>query len=220
MTDCDALLARMKNVVPADEVRYHEFFWRMIYAVYYDRVVAEIFTRLPGPVRSVVDCGAGYGYWSSFLAQRGLAVAAIDTQARCLEVLQATALATPAVTPVERDIHDLGALGQNAYDVAFSFATLHVARDPGRAMREMVAVTRIGGSIVIALSNVQHPVNHAFWKGASNVNYDVTQDYIDATLASQCSLVLRHDCYPSDNRILAAYGEIPLLTFSVHQKRS
>jgi SAM-dependent methyltransferase len=210
----------MKTVVPADEVRYHEFFWKMIYAVYYDRVVDEIFAELPGPVRSVADCGAGYGYWSSFFAQKGLAVAAIDTQAQCLAVLQTTALATPAVTPVERDIHDLGTLGRNAYDVAFSFATLHIARDPARAMHEMVAVTRNGGSIVIALSNVQHPVNHAFWKGATNVNYGVTQDYIDATLAPECSLVLRHDSYPYDNRILAAYGEIPLLTFSVHQKRA
>ncbi len=31
--------------------------------------------------------------------------------------------------------------------------------------------------------------------------------------------MLRHDSYPYDNRILAAYGEIPLLTFSVHRKR-
>ena len=210
----------MKNVAPADEVRYHEFFWKMIYAVYYDRVVDEIVAALPGPVRSVADCGAGYGYWSSFFAQRGLTVAAIDTQAPCLAVLKATALATPRVTPVEHDIHDLESLGRNAYDVAFSFATLHVARDPERAMKEMVAITRNGGSIVIGLSNVQHPVNHAFWKGATNVNYGVTQDYIDATLAAECSLVLRRDCYSYDNRIIAAYGEIPLLTFSVHRKRA
>ncbi|MCC6850261.1 MAG: class I SAM-dependent methyltransferase [Deltaproteobacteria bacterium] len=217
--DCRALLGRMKGLVPEDEVRYHERFWTMIYAVYYDRIVDEIVSKLPGPARSVADCGAGYGYWSCFLAHKGLSVAAIDTQAACLAVLRATAAALPAVTPIARDIHDLQALGRDTYDVAFSFATLHVARDPARALKEMAAITRRGGSIVIGISNVEHPVNHAFWKDAANVNYDVTQAYIAATLAADCALVFRRDSYSYDNRILAAYGEIPLFTFSVHQKR-
>lgn len=95
-----------------------------------------------GPVRDVLDLGAGTGKLTSRLVERGLDVVAVDPITELLDVLRATLPATPALLGTAEQIP----LPDNSVDAVLVAQAWHWF-DPERAVAEVVRVLRPGGRL-------------------------------------------------------------------------
>ncbi len=116
-------------------------------------VLEEISKRLPGGAGTVLDVGAGSGYFSIPIAERlptGRVICA-DGSAEMLKHLARAARkrgVRDRVQPLMADAGDLG-LEPGSVDVAFSGYVLHELPDPEQTLKEMHRVLKPGGSIII-----------------------------------------------------------------------
>ncbi len=99
-------------------------------------------TGAGGPVRNVLDLGAGTGKLTTRLVERGLDVVAVDPIAEMLDVLRAALPATPALLGTAEHIP----LPDNSLDAVLVAQAWHWF-DPDRAVAEVVRVLRPGGRL-------------------------------------------------------------------------
>jgi SAM-dependent methyltransferase len=97
---------------------------------------------LPPGARDVLDLGAGTGKLTTRLAERGLAVVAVDPIAEMLEVLSSSLPDTPALLGTAEQIP----LPDNSVDAVLVAQAWHWV-DPERAIPEVVRVLRPGGRL-------------------------------------------------------------------------
>ncbi len=95
-----------------------------------------------GPVRDVLDLGAGTGKLTSRLVERDLDVVAVDPITELLDVLRATLPETPALLGTAEQIP----LPDNSVDAVLVAQAWHWF-DPQRAVAEVVRVLRPGGRL-------------------------------------------------------------------------
>lgn len=95
-----------------------------------------------GPVRDVLDLGAGTGKLTSRLVERGLNVVAVDPITELLDVLRTTLPDTPALLGTAEQIP----LPDNSVDAVLVAQAWHWF-DPGRAVAEVARVLRTGGRL-------------------------------------------------------------------------
>jgi SAM-dependent methyltransferase len=110
-------------------------------------IYGKVLPFLPdGPGRRVLDVGAGQGYFSRILKDRGYAVDACDAQPenfRC-----------PDVPFLKADLNRSIPCADGRYDAVVSIETIEHIEDHFRFMGEIVRVTRPGGVIIITTPNV------------------------------------------------------------------
>jgi SAM-dependent methyltransferase len=136
----------------------------------YERVMGRWSRRLAGPFLdfagvdrgAVLDVGCGTGSLTFLLAGRAPAIsslAAIDVAPSYIAYAQANNR-DPRVT---FECADAGSLpfAEGSFDHCLSLLALHLMSDPGRAMGEMVRVTRSGGTIAGAVWDVRRGLPHA-----------------------------------------------------------
>lgn len=108
-----------------------------------------------GPVRRVVDLGAGIGTGALGLAERfpRARVTAVDTSAESLrrfrERADAAGLAD-RVDALEVDLDGAWPAGLADLDLTWASMSLHHLTDPVRVLRDLREATRVGGLLVVA----------------------------------------------------------------------
>lgn len=111
-----------------------------------DRVVKPIEQRLRRPLR-IVDVGAGNGWLSYRLAQRGHVVAAIDLLTNARDGLGAYRCYDAEFTPIQAEFDALPLADHQADAVVFNGA-LHYSTDYAVTLREALRVLTPGGGVI------------------------------------------------------------------------
>jgi ubiquinone/menaquinone biosynthesis C-methylase UbiE len=98
--------------------------------------------------RVAVDVGAGTGFVTEALVERGLKVIAVDQAPSMLEALRRKFPDREVVDCRTGEAEDLPIADATA-DYSFANMFLHHVEDPARAIREMARIVRPGGRVVI-----------------------------------------------------------------------
>jgi SAM-dependent methyltransferase len=105
-----------------------------------------------GPGKEIVVSGCGDGVTTEWLALRtGAAVTGVDADGESVEIAEARARALPTPLPITYQQSSLDDLPHETavFDVAVGEPALSAAADPGRAVAELVRVTRPMGMVVL-----------------------------------------------------------------------
>lgn len=108
------------------------------------RAVIELAAVRPG--ERALDAGCGTGIYTRRLVAAGATVTGVDSDP---EMLAAARLKAPSATLVEGDVTALP-FPDATFDLSLAVTLLCFARDPQRAVQELVRVTRPGGRVVLA----------------------------------------------------------------------
>ena len=115
------------------------------------------FVALITPASQVVDVGCGAGFWLDEFTRRG--VAATQLQGLDLSPANVQRARERGHRAEVGNVLDLS-LPDVSFDQVFCAGVIHHTPDPGRALRELVRVTKPGGHIYLAVYNRWHPY---FW---------------------------------------------------------
>ena len=118
----------------------------------FDYFVRRILPRL-GPGRQMVDLGAGVGWLSRHLAERGHAPCAIDLSVDSQDGLGAARHYAPEWPRLQAEFDRLP-LDRASADVVLYNASLHYSTDYSATLREALRVLRPGGFIVVLESPI------------------------------------------------------------------
>ena len=130
------------------------------------------------------DIGAGTGYMSEALLEKGLYVYAVDRSPEMLEILQAKFKRNGRLKCVAGEDGSLP-LDQGAFDFVFANMYLHHVDNPEKSIAEMSSMLKTGGKLVI--SDLDRHDNdfllteqHDRWPGFERS--DIQKWYINADL--------------------------------------
>lgn len=124
--------------------------WDRLRQGFFSQKVREKTLDLTGvePGRVAADLGAGTGFVTEALIDRGLTVIAVDQSPPMLEALRRKFPDREAVDLRVGDAEQLP-IDDAATDYSFANMFLHHVEDPPLAIREMVRIVRPGGRVVI-----------------------------------------------------------------------
>ena len=131
--------------------------------------------RLAGlaPGGRVVEIGCGTGQATVPLAERGLAVTAVELSASLAALARLRTARFPAVTVVTSTFEDWRAVDDRAWDAVVAFNSLHWV-DQRVRFAKPAALLRPGGALVVAGCSWARPSDaEPFWT-------DVQEDYLAA----------------------------------------
>lgn len=128
----------------------------------FDRLLADLDAMTPG---CVVDVGAGNGWASARLSERGWAALALDVNVDVADGLGAVARHGVAVETARASLERLPLAGAQADVVVFN-ASLHYATDPAAAVAEAIRVLRPSGRCYV----IDSPVYRSPAAGAAMVS--------------------------------------------------
>jgi SAM-dependent methyltransferase len=129
-----------------------------VLAGFLDDVTAQAAQLADGPVRRVVDLGAGTGAGTLALLRRfpGAHVDAVDSSAELLARLEARAAALGLAGQVRTVLADLdagwpdpGGSGAEGPDLVWASSSLHHLADPARVLAAVAGALRPGGLLVV-----------------------------------------------------------------------
>jgi glycosyltransferase involved in cell wall biosynthesis/SAM-dependent methyltransferase len=101
---------------------------------------------------SVLEIGCGRGGFSRYLAERGAHVVAADFSPAAVEITRDVLEPYPNARAVVADIENIDQ-PEGTFDLVLSLDTIEHVPHPGRAVAELVRVTRPGGRIVVTTNN-------------------------------------------------------------------
>lgn len=90
-------------------------------------------------LRTALDVGCGFGYFSAFLSEQGLAVQAIDVRPE--NITEATSR-YPNIGFAVRNIEDASVTDLGTFDLVLCLGLLYHLENPFRAVRNLFALTR------------------------------------------------------------------------------
>jgi ubiquinone/menaquinone biosynthesis C-methylase UbiE len=214
----EAFFNIVKSLASEKEVNYHELYWSKIYMPYYIPMVNQLFSKLPQSHYKMLDCGAGYGFWSSYFSELGHQVTAVDNSSDVLKVLNELSRTNSNICCENANLQNLN-FDPNTFDITFSFSTLHILENPERGLLEMARVTKPDGYIVVCFGNPEHPLNKLYWQTSNRVKY-VDSKMIQEKIQGIASPVFSLSSYAHDARLVAACSDIPLYQFEIFQKKA
>jgi ubiquinone/menaquinone biosynthesis C-methylase UbiE len=119
--------------------------------------------RREEPLKEVLECGCGSGYFTRILAERSSHVLATDLSAEMLETAMIRLGRFPNVRLQEADCSDLP-FPDEQFDTVVMANVLHTLPNPLRALREAGRVVRQNGRVlVLSYTNFGMSPWEAFW---------------------------------------------------------
>ena len=100
----------------------------------------------------VIEIGCGRGGFAKYLAFEGARLVAADFSPKSIEIARRTLADAEDCTVLVADIQQIP-FEDETFDVVVSLETLEHVPDPGRALTELVRVTKVGGRLVITTPN-------------------------------------------------------------------
>ncbi len=115
------------------------------------------------------DIGAGSGYITTGLLEKGLKVIAVDQSHAMLDMMRAKFKSNPNIEYRQGDVLQLP-IADATIDYVFANMLLHHLPDPLKGIREMVRILKPGGKVVITdldkhnMAFLRHE-HHDYWLG-------------------------------------------------------
>ena len=108
----------------------------------------------------VLDVASGDGCYSLWLAERGAQVVGVDRSPAYLALARERAASRPQARRVRFEMADAGALpfADAAFDLAWCAQSFYSLPDPNTALREMIRVTRPGGTVAVLENDTPHQI--------------------------------------------------------------
>ena len=168
--------------------------------------------------RRAVDLGAGTGFITTGLLERGLRVIAVDQSAVMLDALAAKFPEIAALDCRSGDAEQIP-VEDASVDYCFAYMCLHHVERPPRAIREMVRVLKPGGKVVVTdLDRHDHDFlrteHHDRWMGFERD--DVRRWFRDAGLGEVSVNGIDEECCTASQgeetastSIFVAFGKKP-----------
>ena len=144
--------------------RFHRQYYKETAGGYNLRVrrkkVLELFDQ---PGGKVVDVGCGPAEMMEELRKRGCSFWGVDPSARMLEIARTRVREDDFVHLIQGSATRL-AFPDNFFDAALCMGVIDAVREPRKAVREMLRVLRLGGSLIISFTNRRSP--YAWWRSS------------------------------------------------------
>jgi ubiquinone/menaquinone biosynthesis C-methylase UbiE len=146
--------------------------------------------------RTAADLGAGTGFLTEGLLERGLHVIAVDHSSEMLEQMRRK-FAESGRLQVRQGESEQLPIGDGAVDYVFANMYLHHVESPGEAIREMARVLKPSGTIVITdLDEHTHEFlrieHHDRWLGFERD--DVRRWFVEAGLNDVAVVSIGQEC--------------------------
>ena len=105
---------------------------------------------------SLLEIGAGTGWWSRFFSDAGFAVTGIDISPRMVDIAQIKSI--PNATFKRADAHKLP-FADESFSFAAAVTSIEFTRNPEKALSEMIRCTRSDGTLFLGILNAWSPFN-------------------------------------------------------------
>jgi len=105
---------------------------------------------------SLLEVGAGTGWWSRFFSDSGLDVTGIDISPQMVDIAQSKNI--PNASFKLADAHELP-FADGSFSFAAAITSIEFARDPERVLGEMVRCTKKPGTLFLGVLNERAPIN-------------------------------------------------------------
>jgi 2-polyprenyl-3-methyl-5-hydroxy-6-metoxy-1,4-benzoquinol methylase len=196
-------------------------------------LVDAILMRLD--LETVLDAGAGTGRYALKLAQRGIAVTAIDPSPEMLAVAQARSLHAGLAVDWRAGSFEDGLIRQaGQFDLALCTLALCHVPDLRRATTELARAVRAGGHVLISdfhpdsvamgwRTTVDRPEGKFLLPNAPHTR----ADYLDAIEQAGLTLIEVHDipvrdipegCLGRHKEVIREYGDVAVCLIALAQK--
>ncbi|MFN8502874.1 class I SAM-dependent methyltransferase [Kouleothrix sp.] len=155
-----ALYASKTRPAEADQL---PDYWRMLHAYHCSRQdeLRAIVATLPlTPSARVLDLASGDGCYAGWLAERAGQVIGADASRAYIELARQRLAARPRAASVAFQACDAAALpfADNTFDLAWCAQSFYSLPDPNTALREMIRVTRPGGTVAVLENDTLHQI--------------------------------------------------------------
>lgn len=126
---------------------------------YVDRVEWGLFLEKMKPQAGerALDVGCGTGIYLLRLAAMGLSCTGIDPSGKMLQIAGEKAKRAGLEVELVRGVAESLPFADSSFDLVFSVTAMEFFSDPGRAVGEMIRVTRDGGRVGIGVLNLASP---------------------------------------------------------------
>jgi 2-polyprenyl-3-methyl-5-hydroxy-6-metoxy-1,4-benzoquinol methylase len=131
------------------------------------------FDRLFAPGSRILDCCAGTGRYSFYLADKGHRVTAGDLVPHNVELIKANPKADTLESIIVCDVMDMPQIDENSFDVVLCMGALyHLATDAEKlkAIENCMAVCKPGGLVVLAYINYYSTIASGISIGLDNLS--------------------------------------------------
>lgn len=120
----------------------------------------------------VLDCCAGGGTYSFYLAERGYSVTAADLSPKNIEIIKSNKQSGMLDDVRDLNVLDMSCFADNSFDVVLcmgAFYHLKSAEERQRCIAECLRVLKDGGVFVLAYINRNPCVLYQFWQQPKNI---------------------------------------------------
>lgn len=133
----------------------------------YDPFLLEFLSAI-GVGKKLYDIGCGSGFWLDMYVARGIAqkdIVGVDLSPQNIEFIKARGFQAFCDNVLELRLKD------NVSDFTVCNGVIHHTSDPLQAFKELVRITKPGGSIYLAVYNVWNPYYYIVHKAAFPLRY-------------------------------------------------
>jgi 2-polyprenyl-3-methyl-5-hydroxy-6-metoxy-1,4-benzoquinol methylase len=148
--------------------------------------VTTVYPRIGSyfPTKSILEIAPGYGRWTRFLVHGSELYRGVDLSQNCVEFCEQRFQSQTHAKFFKNDGRDLSAVGDNKYDLVFSFDSLvHVDMDVMVAyIGQIVGLLAPKGVAFLHHSNFgmyQGPVHNTHWRGTNVTAMGIEQSVKD-----------------------------------------
>jgi len=146
----------------------HLFSWLQDAEFYYDMHLAAANMLKDGNRRTWLDVGCGPGVLTRIAADKGYAARGIDRDLTMIDAAQRRSTKRNNAATFEVSDIEAESIRSERYDVISASSLLIVMPDPAAALRQLAALAKPGGNILIIEASREMTRMRAFWKVLSS----------------------------------------------------